>query len=119
MASMRTIREINAALDEMSRAAQAEFIEAFAAIDPRLQYQRNQFVREWFPGLIERYGIISASVGADVFEAEARELNLRPRTELAAGVNAARASARLSGELNSTTTLATALALTDELVRQP
>lgn len=110
---------MNLALDELSRAAQAEFLAGFAQIDPRLQYQRNQFVRDFFPGLIEKYGIIAASVGADVFEAEAVALGLRPRVELAPGVNAERAAARLMGELNSTTTLATALALTDELVRQP
>lgn len=113
------IRQVNRALAELSRAAQAEFLAGFEAINPRLTYQRNQFVREYFPGLIEKYGIISASVGADVFEAEARELGLRPVTEVAPGVNAERASARLMAELNQTTTLATALKLTDELVRQP
>lgn len=110
---------MNLALEELSRSARAEFLAGFSQIDPRLQYQRNQFVRDFFPGLIEKYGIIAASVGADVFEAEAVALGLRPRVELAPGVNAERASARLMGELNSTTTLATALALTDELVRQP
>ena len=113
------IRQVNRALAELSRAAQAEFLAGFEAINPRLTYQRNQFVREYLPGLIEKYGIISASVGADVFEAEARELGLRPVTEVAPGVNAERASARLAAELNQTTTLATALKLTDELVRQP
>lgn len=107
------------ALEDLSRAAQAEFLAGFEQIDPRLQYQRNQFVREFFPGLIEKYGIISASIAADVFEAEARELGLRPSTDLAPGVNAGRAAARLEAELNTTTTLATALALTDELVKQP
>lgn len=110
---------MNLALAELSRAAQAEFASGFAAIDPRLEYQRNRFVREVFPGLIEQYGIISASIGADVFEAEARELGLRPSTEVAPGVNAGRAASRLEAELNTTTTLATALALTDELVKQP
>lgn len=110
---------MNLALAELSRAAQAEFIAGFESINPRLQYQRNQFVKDWFPGLIEKYGIVSASVGADVFEAEAVELGLRPRLELAEGVNAARASARLEAELNTTTTLATSLALVDELVKQP
>ena len=119
MASQAVIRQVNRALAKLSRAAQAEFLAGFEAINPRLTYQRNQFVREYFPGLIEKYGIISASVGADVFEAEARELGLRPVTEVAPGVNAERASARLAAELNQTTTLATALKLTDELVRQP
>lgn len=110
---------MNRALTELSRAAQAEFISGFESINPRLQYQRNQFIREWFPGLIEKYGIIAASVGADVFEAEAVELGLRPLLDLAPGVNPERAAARLGGELNSTTTLATSLALVDELVKQP
>ena len=119
MASQETLRQVTLALEELSRAAQAEFLAGFEQIDPRLQYQRNQFVREFFPGLIEKYGIISASIGADVFEAEARELGLRPRADVAPGVNAGRAAARLEAELNTTTTLATALALTDELVKQP
>lgn len=110
---------MNLALADLSRAAQAEFIAGFESINPRLQYQRNQFVKDWFPGLIEKYGIVSASVGADVFEAEAVELGLRPRLELAPGVNAERAAARLGAELNQTTTLATSLALVDELVKQP
>ena len=119
MASEVTIRQVNRALQELSDAAKAEFLEGFSRIDPRLQWHRNQFVREFFPGLIEKYGIIASSVGADVFEAEARALGIRPSVELAPGVNAERASARLMGELNMTTTLATALQLTDELVRQP
>lgn len=110
---------MNRALTELSRAAQAEFIAGFESINPRREYQRNQFIREWFPGLIEKYGIISASVGADVFEMEAVELGLRPQLELAPGVNAEQAVMRLGAELDMTTTLATSLALVDELVKQP
>lgn len=113
------IRQVTTALAELSRSAQAEFIAGFESIDPRRQWQRNQFVREWFPGLIEKYGIVTASIGADVFEAEAVELGLRPTVDLAEGVNAERASARLAAELNQTTTLSTSLQLVDELVKQP
>ena len=104
---------------DLSAAAQSDFLMGFRSIDPRNQYERYRFVRAFFPALVDEYGTISAALAADVFEAEARALGIRPSVELAPGVNAERASARLMGELNMTTTLATALQLTDELVRQP
>ena len=119
MASRETIRRVNQALADLSRAAQSDFLAAFQLIDPRNQYQRYRFVREFFPALVDEYGTISAALAADVFEAQARELGITPSVEVSPGVNPDRASARLMGELNMTTTLATALQLTDELVRQP
>src|SRR5699024_3119716 len=113
MAAEGTIGQGSGALQEDSHAAKAEALEGCSRIDPRLHYQRNQFVRDFFPGLIEKYGIIAASVGADVFEAEARELGMSPSVELAPGVNPERASARIMGELHMTTTLAPALHFTD------
>lgn len=110
---------MNRALEELSTAARAEFIAGFGSINPRMQHQRTAFVREWFPELIHQYGVVTAAIGADVFEAEARELGIRPVTELAPGVNAERAAARLGAELATTTTLSTSLQLVDELVKQP
>lgn len=116
---MELVRQVNLALAELSKAAQAEFIDGFGSINPRMQHQRTAFVREWFPELIHQYGVVTAAIGADVFEAEARELGLRPATEVAPGVNAERAAARLGAELATTTTLSTSLQLVDELVKQP
>lgn len=110
---------VNDALDRLSVEAQREFLELWAMIDPRDDAQRSELVEQVFPRLVGYYGEATAALGADVFEAQAVELGIVPRTEVAPGVNAARASARLNGELNMTTTLATSLALVDELVKQP
>lgn len=117
MATLAQIRQIEAALRGLSARAQREFLALWTNTEPG--YRRTRLVYDYFPALIERYGSAAAVLGADVFEAEAVEMGIKPRVDLVPGVNAERASARLLAELNATTTLASSLALVDELVKQP
>jgi len=117
VATLAQIRQIEAALRGLSARAQREFLALWTNTEPG--YRRTRLVYDYFPALIERYGSAAAVLGADVFEAEAVEMGIKPRVDLVPGVNAERASARLLAELNATTTLASSLALVDELVKQP
>ena len=69
--------------------------------------------------ILTRYGEATASLGADVFEASAVAIGLKPRVELAAALNAQRAGRRFDWALNRGEGLAQTELIVDELVKQP
>lgn len=78
----------------------------------------DPLVAAWV-ALVERYGDEAADIGADMFDEWATELGLRPRIELAPGVNETRASARFRWAMVQPNALGSASVLLDELVKQP
>ena len=115
MPSRAEVDEFRRALNSLSAAAWREF----APVWERIQYADFPLIREvlaevW-PALIERYGDMSATVAADLFE----DWSPGDAATLVRGVDEARAMVRARWAIGSTAAAGNLAMLVDELVKQP
>lgn len=119
MPSPAQLEQIRRDLNALARAAQGDLRSIWDSFGAGQRVTVGRVIDAGWLALIEQYGDIAAEIGATQFEEWAAELDIRPRTLLVAGVDEARATARLGWALSTPDQIANALGLLDELVKQP
>lgn len=110
------LNEARRAMDELSGRAKREFLTMWQSAPN--QARLIDVLDEWFPALVEKYGTVAASVGAEVFALEAEALGITAHVQVA-GVDhtrAVRGGRWAAAKPNPSGNLVLAL---DMLVRQP
>lgn len=114
-----SLARIDDILNRLSSAAWADFEAAFAQLPAWDQQVTRRALEGAFPELLDRYGTMSASFGADVFDDWAQQVGIRPKLEMVAPVDPERAAARARWALSTDDVAGNLRVLTDELVKQP
>lgn len=107
------------ALNGLSTAARAEFVREWSSLDLADRAAVQRVLMRFWPELIGKYGDMAAALAGDVFELQADDLGIEPRTELVRPVDEERANARARWALTTPDALGNFLVLLDELVKQP
>lgn len=120
MATRAEVEQVSRALNRLSSAAEADFRRIWDSLRASDRVLMSRALRDGWIQTIEAYGDMSATLAADLFETQASELRIRkPKTKVAPGVDADRASARLGYAISTPNQLGNALVILDQLVRQP
>lgn len=120
MASAAEVERVRRVLNQLSAEAWSDFLRAFGDLPKWDQQLARRALEGAWPELIDTYGSMAASFGADVFEEWADGLGVRrPVLEMAAGVDEARAVARAGWALTTPDVLGNMRGLVDELTKQP
>jgi hypothetical protein len=119
MPSAAQLELVRRDLNLLAKAAKDDLQHIWASFGTFERVRIGQLLDAGWVALIDHYGEAAAAIGADQFEEWAAELGVRPRTAVAAGVDAALATARLGWALSTPDQIANAFGLLDELVKQP
>lgn len=119
MPTRAEVEQVRRALDRLSEAAAGDLQRVWDSLRTSDRILASRALREGWVGIIETYGDMSATLAADLFEAQAAGLGIRPKLKVADGVDAARASSRLGYALTTPNQLGNALVILDQLVKQP
>lgn len=120
MPSRTELDQVQRALTRLSQAAAGDLRTVWDSLRTSDRMLISRALREAWVGIIETYGDMSATLAADIFEAQAADLRIRrPKTKVAPGVDADRATARLGYAISTPDQLGNALVILDQLVRQP
>lgn len=119
-ASAAELEHVRKVLNKLSAAAWGDFLAAFGDLPKWDQQIARRALEGAWPELIDTYGNMAASFGADMFEEWADSLQIRrPVVDLAEGVDPERATARAGWALTTPDQLGNFRILVDELVKQP
>lgn len=119
MPSKAELDQARRALKRLSQAADGLLRDAWADLRTTDRMVLNRALRDGWLDMIEQFGDMAATLGADLFESHAADLGIRPRVELAPGINRDRAAARFGWAASTPDPLGNLRVLTDELVKQP
>lgn len=119
-ASAAELEHVRKVLNKLSAAAWGDFLAAFGDLPKWDQQIARRALEGAWPELIDTYGNMAASFGADMFEEWADSLQIRrPVVDLAEGVDPERATARAGWALSTADPMGNFKVLLDELVKQP
>lgn len=110
---------IRAGLNKLSAAAASEWQ---AVWDSLIAAERMEFTTELLAAwneILDHHGTLSATLGEDMFIAQAEDLGIAPVTDTAPAWNADQARERLGWALSTTDQLANSKGVLDELVKAP
>lgn len=119
MATQTQIDQVRRALNRLSGLAQADLRREWQGLRASDRLLISRSLAEQWVGIIDHYGTMAATLAADLFEAQAMEIGIRARLDIAKGVNPDRATSRLAWALSTPDQMGNALGLVDELVKQP
>lgn len=119
MATRAELDRARRALNRLVRAAHGDLTGWWARLRAGERLALTDAVQNGWLALVGHYGDMSAALGADLFEAHAAELGIRPRMDLKPGVDPDRATARLGWALSTENQWGNVTNLLDELVKQP
>lgn len=108
-------KQLREALNRLSATARDAFLERWRVLGDS---DRLALLDAWV-AVVGSYGDLSAELGVLAFESQAATLGITPRLDVAPGVDAARAQARLGWAMASADRLGNVAVLIDELVKQP
>lgn len=119
MATQAELEQVRRALNRLSHSAGAEMQAIWDEMKTSDRMVVSRALVEGWQWVLERYGNMASTLGADFFEVEARGLNLTPRVQLAPPLNGPRANARLGWAMSTDDQHGNLMVLLDELVKQP
>ncbi len=119
MATQAELEQVRRALNRLAQAAQGDLQAVWDQLKTSDRVQVSRALTEGWEWVLERYGNMAATLAADFFEVEARNLNLTPRVQMAAPFDGPRANARLEWALSTPNQWGNVTVLLDELVKQP
>lgn len=120
MPSQADLEALRRSLANLSAAAQRDLVAAWQQVDPNASFEqlRNDLGPQWLQ-ILQSYGEMSATLGADVFEMWATDLGMKPRTRMADAVDADAAMGRFRWAIGTREPQGNLRIITDELVKQP
>lgn len=119
MVTQPELETIRRALDRLSQAARADMQGVWDSLPTSERLYVSKALQRGWEWVLERYGNVAATLAADYFEVQARELRITPRVLLARPMDDARATARLGWAVTTNNPVGNLMVLTDELVKQP
>lgn len=120
MPTRADVHQAQRALQRLSEAATGDFRKVWDSLRTSDRLLISRALEEAWIDIIGTYGDMSATLAADLFEVQAADLGIRkPKLKIAAGVDPGRASARLGYALSTPSQLGNALAILDQLTKQP
>lgn len=119
MPSATDLRLIRAALGELTRAAEGDFLAVWRGLKAAERMAMSDALAQSWTGIIGSYGTAAAAAAADQFEEWAAQLGVRPNLDVVPGVNEERALARLGWALSTPNQWGNVSGLLNELVQQP
>ena len=119
MPTQAELNQVRSALNRLSESARSSWAAVWDELRSSDRVLVRKAVTEAWVEVVGTYGDMAATLAADLFEAQAAGLSIRPRLEVAPGVNPARAGARLGWALSTPSAAGNMAVLLDELVKQP
>lgn len=113
------VEQVRRALNRLSSLAHDDLRREWGHM---IGFERAQITRaltEGWVGIAGHYGDLAAALAADLVEVQAANIGIRARLEIAAGVDAERATRRLGWVMSTANPMGNALTVLDELVKQP
>ena len=119
MASRAQVEQAQRALNRLSAAARGSWRAVWDELRASDRALVRRAVSEAWVEVVGAFGDMAATLAADLFEAQAADLRIRPRLDVAPGVDPVRADARLGWALSTENVTGNMAVLMDELVKQP
>lgn len=118
MATQAELEQVRRALNRLSSAAASDMQSVWDSLSTGDRVRASRALREGWLWVLERYGNMAATLAADFFEVEARNLQLTPRVQLAKPEEG-RAMGKLGWALSTDDQHGNLWVALDEMVKQP
>lgn len=119
MATRAELNQLARALNRISGQAEADLRTVLAGVDPEDRRAVKRLLDNVYPEVVAVYGAAAAALGADMVEAWAADLVIRPTVALAEGVTARQADGIVGWVLDQPDWRGQLDIITDEVVKQP
>lgn len=119
MATKAELEQVRRALNKLTASALSDLTSVFASLKTSDRVMVKRALAGAYPEILAEYGRASAALGADLVEAWASELGVRPRVMMASPLSAKQATGAVEWALTRPDPAASLDVLTDQFVKQP